>query len=130
MGSFLKMSTRLKAFQADRVLRDLLGEDSTLAIDTYLCETPFALQKLNSPVMRRNVEFLAQTARVLRKASAQAGAQTMAQLAAQLENAHADSASLSVAHTVLQRLQVAFVTIAPQLRAYLREKERLLRVLS
>ena len=107
------------------LLRDLFGEERTFAMDAFVCETPFELQKLRSAVMRGDRTMLAELAYKLRGASARVGAQALAQQAAQLQMLVNEGAASAILSTVLQRLQVAFVVIAPQMRAHLRELARL-----
>lgn len=122
------MKFPVRSLFADRVMRNLFSDHAALAIDAYVFETPFELQRMRAATLRRDFAVLRETARGLRVASARVGAQAMAQQAAQLEVLAGERARPSVVSTVLQRLHVAFTVIAPQLRAFLRDKQRLERL--
>jgi HPt (histidine-containing phosphotransfer) domain-containing protein len=120
-----KMKTHSRSLQVRNLLRDLFSEKRALAMDAFVSEIPFELQKLRSAVLRGDRPMLAELGRALREASARVGAQAMAQQAAQLEILVGEGAGNAIVSTVLQRLQVAFLVIAPQMRAHLREIARL-----
>ena len=119
------MKTHSRRPTIKSLLRDLFSEERALAMDTFVCETPFELQKLRAAALRGDRSMLAELGYTLRQTSARVGAQAFAQQAAHLQMLVAEGAGNAIVSTVLQRLQVAYVVIAPQMRAHLRELARL-----
>ncbi len=116
------MTSELSPNHADAVLRDVVAEDVTFVVDTYLCDTPLQLRTMKEAMHHGDVHMVGRAARTLCSSSERVGATAVAQIARKLQSVVGYHASVKDVAPLLASLEGAFGVVAPRLMALLQEK--------
>lgn len=106
----------------DAVLRNVVTEDVTFVVDTYLCDTPLQLRTMKEAMQHGDVHMVGRAARTLCSSSERVGATAVAQIARKLQSVVGYHASVKDVAPLLASLEGAFSAVAPRLMALLQEK--------